>query len=176
MSPLLRLPPEIRTIIYMHAFSTAHVRTIRNPSGSVLHHKVEEEGATLLLVCRQTNAEAAPFKHTCSRLVVPTPLDFHELVRVVQEAKLRAISTLEIPVAMLNNTTGLFIRSGGQGLQVTWPADEVVEEVFSDLQCVEIAGELPERRDMGLLRCKWFTFALRTAFHKHDLQGRPRKV
>lgn len=102
-SPFLRLPPNIRNIIYSHVFASATVDAEHNPSGSISRHVVVREGAPALLVCRQMNREAARFQYSHTTLTVPDTVYFPELVYIVQTSFSSAVYTLNLTLGMVSD-------------------------------------------------------------------------
>ena len=57
------------------------------------HCTIVEDGTTPLLVSRQLNAEATPYKHTYTILVISKSLYFPEFVAIKKTAKSDRITT-----------------------------------------------------------------------------------
>ena len=139
-SPFLNLPVHIRNAIYGHAFSTAHTHTIYNPNSKYMsRYTIVEDGTPLLLVSRQLNAEATPYKHTYAMLVVPKPLYFPEFVAIKKTAKSARITTVRLPILMVMAIHATVF--GSKSREAAWPKDEVVKEAFAGLECVEVSKD-----------------------------------
>jgi hypothetical protein len=139
-SPFLNLPVHIRHAIYAHAFSTAHTHPIYNPNSKYMSRcTIVEDGTPLLLVSRQLNAEATPYKHTYTMLVVSNPLYFPEFVAIKKTAKSDRITTVRLPILMLMAIHATVF--GSEPREAAWPKDEVVKEAFAGLKCVEVSKD-----------------------------------
>jgi hypothetical protein len=139
-SPFLNLPTHIRNAIYAHAFSTAHTHAIYNPNSNYMSRcTIVEDGTSLLLVSRQLNAEATPYKHTYIMLVVSKPLYFPEFVSIKKAAKSDRITTVRLPILMVMAMYATIYSH--EPREAAWPKDKVVEDAFSGLECVEVSRD-----------------------------------
>jgi|SRR5690242_12607919 len=126
-SPLLRLPPELRLMIYSYVFDTAHVYIAPikyTMEGALVEHKLCT--STLPTVCRQLHYETMALRHTYTHVDMAEAYYPRSVANAIGYEKCASIRSLTISSQCSRNG----FRFHG------------VKSMFSAIECVTVKGEV----------------------------------